>query len=268
MSAAPTVSPLAPPASADHEAVFRLWDDLAAFAAADNDAALNHLLSGLAAMVNAQNAYWMGAVRLGERDTDPVQGWRPCRIQSLQPMPCDEATVGGEERVRAIANIDEYTLAHARLAGTFRAHRLRDVVSPAWFQGPKYQRYSKLGVRDMLVVSVPISDEVECYYGFLAMSPRAPFSEPERDLAAYALRGLTWFHRRTLLAHGLLVASAPLSPVERRVMRLLLTDRPEKLIAAEMKLSPTTLHTYVRGVFRKFGVSGRAGLVSVWLGRG
>ena len=99
------------------------------------------------------------------------------------------------------------------------------------------------------------------------MRPGDPFTEEQRDLAFYAMRGLTWFHRQILLAHGLVVAHSPLSPMERRVLALLLTDRSEKLIASEIGVTPSTLHGYVRDILRKFGVSGRTGLISVWLGR-
>lgn len=51
------------------------------------------------------------------------------------------------------------------------------------------------------------------------------------------------------------------------MLALLLTDRSEKLIAADLGVSPSTLHTYVRDVLRKFGVSGRTGLLALWLGR-
>jgi DNA-binding CsgD family transcriptional regulator len=81
------------------------------------------------------------------------------------------------------------------------------------------------------------------------------------------MRGLTWFHRQVLLAHGLLIAHAPLSPIERRVLAHLLSDRSEKLIAAALGVSPASVHTYVKDVLRKFGVSGRKGLVALWLGR-
>ena len=50
-------------------------------------------------------------------------------------------------------------------------------------------------------------------------------------------------------------------------LSLLLTDRSEKLIASEIGVAPSTLHGYVRDILRKFGVSGRNGLIAVWLGR-
>ncbi len=261
-------SPAALPAWAAREPTHRLWDQLSEYAASDTEAALQRLLGSVAAMIDAQNAYWVGSVRIGEAG-DPLLGWRPRRICTLRPLPCEGETLG-DDRVRPMpaSAIDEYAVALARQAGTFRANRYRDLVSPAWFEGDTYRRQSRLGVGDILTVVAPISADAESYYGFLRLRRGESFSDAERDRAAYALRGLTWFHRRVLLAYGLLVANTPLSPAERRVMGLLLTDRSEKLIADELRLSAATLHTYVRRILRKFGVSGRAGLEAVWLGQG
>ena len=99
------------------------------------------------------------------------------------------------------------------------------------------------------------------------MRPDDPFTETDREMAYYAMRGLPWFHRQVMLAHGLLVARTPLTPIERRVLALLLTERSEKSIAAELGLAASSIHTYVRDVVRKFGVSGRKGLTALWLGR-
>ena len=38
-------------------------------------------------------------------------------------------------------------------------------------------------------------------------------------------------------------------------------------IAADLALTPSTTHTYITDLFRKFGVSGRAGLTALWLGK-
>jgi DNA-binding CsgD family transcriptional regulator len=71
-----------------------------------------------------------------------------------------------------------------------------------------------------------------------------------------------------MLAHGLMVASAPLTPTERDVLQELLTGQPEKLIAAALGKSYHTVHEYVASIFRKFGVGNRAALMALWLGRG
>ena len=267
----PPPPPPAPPVTLDgeaHERIHRLWDELATFEAARSEAALMHLLGAVADMVDAQNAYWMGAVRMVEDERDPLLGWRPRLVRYLRPLPNDEKFT--QQRLRSLQRgrtIDEATVAQARLAGTFRARRFRDLVSPEWFNGDTYQGYVARGVHDSLTVGVPVSTITEGYYGFLRMRPDAPFTEQQRELAYYAMRGLTWFHRQVLLSHGLVAAESPLSPMERRVLALLLTDRAEKSMADELGVTSSTLHTYVRGVLRKFGVSGRNGLISLWLGK-
>lgn len=249
------------------ERIHTLWDELAAFGAAQVDVALLHLLSTVAGIIGAENAYWFGAVRMADANDDPLLGWRPRGIRYLNPLPDDSTFT--RDRIRSMDRgaIDESTVAQARLSGAYRAHRLRDLVSPDWFRSETYLGYRDRGVHDSLTVGVPVSTMTEGYYGFLRMRAEDPFTEADRDTALYAMRGLTWFHRQVMLAHGLLVATSPLSPIERRVLALLLTEQSEKLIASALGVSPASLHTYVRDVLRKFGVSGRKGLTALWLGR-
>jgi DNA-binding HTH domain-containing proteins len=249
------------------ERIHTLWDELAAFGAARIDDALLHLLGTVADLVGAENAYWLGAVAMADAEDDPLLGWRPRGIRYLTPLPDD--TTFTRDRIRSIDRgaLDESTVAQARLAGRYRANRLCDLVSADWFESETYQGYLGRGVHDSLSVVAPVSTMAEGYYGFLRMRAGDPFTEADRDIALYAMRGLTWFHRQMLLAHGLLVARSPLSPLERRVLALLLTDQSEKCIASSLGVSAASLHTYVRDVLRKFGVSGRKGLVGLWLGR-
>ncbi|WED66189.1 LuxR C-terminal-related transcriptional regulator [Synoicihabitans lomoniglobus] len=249
------------------ERIHCLWDELAAIEASENESALMHLLRTVAEMIDAQNAYWMEAVQMTRAMADPLCGWRPMVIRYLQPLPMDERFT--QRRMRAIRSgeIDESTVAQARLAGTFRAHRLRDIVPAAWYKTEFYQSYRDRGIHDSLTVGVPINAMTEGYYGFLRMREGEPFTEKQLQVAHYAMRGLTWFHRQVLLAHGVTVAGTPLTPRERELLALLLTDRPEKLIAEELGVTTATVHTYVRQLLRKLGVSGRNGLISLWLGR-
>ncbi len=244
-----------------------LWDDIGSFEASQTQVALLFLLQSVAEIVDAQNEYWFGAVNVVESDADPLKGWRPRCIQYLRPLPEDSSFT--KNRIRSIDQgaVDEATVAHARLAGSYRACRLRDLVSDDWFKSDTYKGYLDRGVHDSLVVGVPVSPQSEGYYGFLRMRPDDPFTEGQRDIALYAMRGLTWFHRDVLLSHGLLVARSPLTPIERKVLALLLTDQSEKVIASLLGVATSSLHTYVRDVLRKFGVSGRKGLTALWLGR-
>jgi len=254
--------------AARQEQIHTIWDELAGFEAAESEAALIHVLGAVAELIDAQNAYWLGVVRMSEDERDPLLGWRPRAIRYLRPLAADETYARQKIRSMGRGDFDESTAAHVRLVGAYRACRLRDLVSPAWFEGETYTiGYVGRGIHDALVVGAPVNLMAEGYYGFHRKRPGDPFTATQRDLALYAMRGLTWFHRQVLLGHGLLVARAPLSPMERRVLALLLTDRSEKRIAADLDVSPATVHTYVRDVMRKFGVSGRSGLIALWLGR-
>src|SRR5205814_4405605 len=169
--------------------------ELAAFEAARSEGALMHLLGAVAEMVDAQNAYWMGAVRMTDNEKDPLRGWRPRHIRYLRPFPNGEKFT--QQRIRSLKKgraVDEAAVAHARLAGTFRASRLRDLVSADWFKSESYQGYQGRGVHDSLVVGAPVTLTAEAYYGFLRMRPNDPFSVAQRDVAFFAMRGLTWFH--------------------------------------------------------------------------
>jgi len=58
-----------------------------------------------------------------------------------------------------------------------------------------------------------------------------------------------------------------LAPHERRVLSLLLTEAAEKQIAQQLGLAVSTTHSYITSIYRKLGVRGRAGLMSLWLRR-
>jgi DNA-binding CsgD family transcriptional regulator len=248
--------------------IHTLWDELADFDAAHSDEALEHLMGRLCTLAGAWNALWMGAVRLdGTFPGDPVKGWRPGFIRYLYPAPAlDDAAVEHKKLDQGVVDIT--TIRNVDGAGAFRANRLRDLVDPAWFESPYYQtQYLDRGTADSIWVAFPVNKDAESWFGVHRAPGRPSFTEAERDVIAYALRGIKWFHRQLMLSNGLLVAAAPLTPAERRVLHLLLTGLSEKLIAAELGRSYHTTHEYITAIFRKFGVSNRASLMSLWLGQ-
>lgn len=71
---------------------------------------------------------------------------------------------------------------------------------------------------------------------------------------------------RTAAEHSPLAQlQARLAPHESKVLQLLLTEAAEKQIAEQLGLATSTTHSYITSVYRKFGVRGRAGLMSLWL---
>lgn len=63
--------------------------------------------------------------------------------------------------------------------------------------------------------------------------------------------------------------SRPLSPRLRETLDLLLKGKIEKEIAQDLGLEPVSVHKYITLLYRRYGVSGRAELMALflnWLG--
>ncbi len=249
--------------------IHTLWDELADFDAAQTDTAIDHLLSGLCGLVDAQNASWVGAVRLSDiLPGDPVSGWRPRYIHYLHPL--KQVTAKAKEQVRMLEAgvVDITTVRNVAAAGRFRCNRLTDLVPPEWFDSGYYHAfYRNSDHADAIWAGCPVNADAEVYFGLFRDAAHGRFGVADREAVAYALRGLKWFHRRQLLGRGLMVANTPLTPVERRVLEGLLGGLTEKQIAAALDQSYHTTHEYVANLYRKFGVNNRAGLTALWLGK-
>jgi DNA-binding CsgD family transcriptional regulator len=245
-----------------------LWNELADFGAHETDAAVDHLLRVLSGLAGAQRAFWLGAVRLGS-DPDSLGGWRIRGIRRMDPTPEDDHVYRVSRRRLEQGSTDQVTLAQVREAGVFRARLLRELAPPGFLASRDYDvLYRSRGIHDAIFTAFPVNEDAESYFGWYRTGENgSPFSAFDRDLVAHALRALKWFHRRVMLHHGLLIAKAPLTPTERRLVSLLLTQRVEKEIARDLGLTLATTHGYITGLFRKFGVSGRSGLSALWLGR-
>lgn len=252
----------------DHtDRIMAFWDYLAEQPASRTHDSLHELLGFVAGLINARQAYWMGAIRLLRRaGKDSLRGWRPGAMQYWQPMASFPQVFRQGVRVINDGHASEVVINHVRNAGRFRAVLLKDHVSPAFFQSWHYDAYYlQRGLPDCLFVAVPVNADAEAYYCFYRGADDSPFTADDLEVAAFALRGLKWFQRLVMLDHGLLVAEQALSPVERRILRYLLTDQSEQQIAVHMGQSPATTHKYVTTLYRKFNARGRAGLTALWL---
>lgn len=249
--------------------IFDLWDALADFDATRVAEARNHLLGGICALIGARNANWIGAVRLGgAQPGDPVNGWRPRAIHYLHPEEKTEKMARQQSVLLEAGQVDETTIANVAGAGTYRVNLLSDLVPPAWFEGSYYKSvYLDFDVLDAIWAAVPLNEDAESYFGFFRSLEDTRFGVAEKEIVDQALRGLRWFHRQQMLGEGLSVASAPLTPVERRVLQGLLQGRGDKDIAASVGQSDHTTREYVKRLLRKYGVGSRAELMALWLGK-
>lgn len=254
------------------ESIHVLWDELADFPASQADAALTHLMGRFSQWLRADDVVWVGAVRLNggaAARRDPQRGWRGMAVRHLRANP-----LLAERSQRAAQEQDTdpgmTTRALVAGAGAFRVHRLHDgFIEVAAFKRSAHYRvfYREMGIADRMFTGFPINADTESFFLFDRMGDGPRFSAADAELVGYAMRGLKWFHRELLLSHGLLVAQEPLGAMERRLVRLMLTHRTEKEIAAVLGQSPKTTHKYITDILRKFGVRGRTGLMALWLGR-
>jgi DNA-binding CsgD family transcriptional regulator len=254
------------------QAVHRLWDSLSEFPTSETDQALLHLMEGIARMIGAGNAYWLGYLRFNAEPDDPLKGLRPGlppgANRYLYPAPLHNELSRAQTIKWNTMHVNEGYLRVARDVGQFRAFRLRKEMPAAYFEGEFYQTFhASRGFHDQCVVIFPVNTDYESLFNFQRVGVKKDFAAAEEAIAAYALRGIRWFHRQIALSHGLLVAGTPLSPAQRQITQLLLTERSEKQIAAEIGKTPKTTHNYITEIFRKFGVKSRAGLMAVWLGQ-
>lgn len=246
-----------------------LWDKLSDFDAAHTEKALHFLMRSVCTLIHAQRACWFGWVRLkaaGRGDT--LHGWRPQGLTFLDEQPIDQKIYKKAMRQVETGIVDECTIKHSREAGRFRAVLLKDHVSPEYYESDGFHlHFGSRDMTDVAFVIAPVNRDAESFFSFMRTGPHEAFTALERDLAAYVLRPLRWFHRQLILSHGLLVAKRPVTPAERRVLNQLLTEKSEKQIAEALDLTSSTAHTYIREIYRKFGVHSRSGLVALWLGQ-
>ena len=263
-------------------AVYELWDELAAFPAKTPDAALVHLLETLVKWTGAENAQWVAAVRVMRGAAvkhDPMRGWRLRAEHLLVPNPdfmnkpiawlFDRSKRLDPAALDPDLHIGMPTRTLVAGAGKFQIHRLRD----GWIDFAAFQRtnhyqchYREIGITDRIWASFPLNADTESVFVFDRYRTRRRFSERDAALIGVALRGIREFHRRLFLGHGLLIGEAPLTPLQRKVIRGLLTEMSEKELAQEMGQQPRTLHKYITTLYARFGVPGRAGLMAMWLG--
>lgn len=257
------------PTDSQNQNVYALWDQLAEFSVGDGDAALTHLLAALCTMLSARNVLWGVVVRLpSRRRADPLLGWRPRLVRLLHPIPAVAASVQKQFDTLWSDNVDLSQILSMSGDEPFRIRLLFEALPPEWFEGEHYRRhYLDVGFADSISVRIALNDDVRIRL-FVFRDAQAPrFSAQDGQRLGFTMRGLRWFHRQQLLSHGLLIANAPLTPAERRVLLALLDGQTEKQIAQKLDQSPNTTHFHVKSIYAKFGVRNRSSLAALWLGK-
>jgi len=254
--------------------IHNLWDEMADFSAANIDEALRHCMKRLVGLIDAHNVTWVGAVRLlsAGRDRRPgLKGWRAVSVRHMSSLP-DFFAASDRAKDEHETAPSATTLALIKGSGKFRAHRLHEkgFIDLKSFKRTDHYHYifKAFDIRDRIYCVTPVNEQAESFFLIdRTGSSDARFRKRDAVIVSYALRGLKWFQKELMLAHGLNIADKPLSMTERRIVRLMLTDKTEREIAEVLKQSPHTTHGYIKGILRKYGVRGRTGLMALWLSR-
>ncbi|WP_247405094.1 helix-turn-helix transcriptional regulator [Bradyrhizobium sp. 176] len=150
----------------------------------------------------------------------------------------------------------------------FRVRLLFETLPPEWFKGKHYRRhYLDVGFADSISVRIALNDDLRIRLFVFRDAQQPRFTAQDGQRLGFVMRALRWFHRQQLLSHGLLIANAPLTPAERRVLLGLLAGDTERQIAQKLEQSPNTTHFYVKSIYAKFAVRSRQSLAALWLGR-
>ncbi|MEJ8814861.1 helix-turn-helix transcriptional regulator [Variovorax ureilyticus] len=252
-----------------HEDAYAMWDRLAEFSAGEGDAALNFLLATLCAMFAARNVLWAVVVRLpSATPTDALLGWRPRLVRLLHPIPAVAASVQEQFDGLWSPKVDVSQILAVSGDEPFRTRLLFQTLPPEWFEGEHYRRhYLNVGHADSMSMRCSLNDDVRIHL-FVFRDAQAPrFSALDSRQLGFVMRGLRWFYRQQLLSHGLLIANAPLTAAERKVLLEMLDGHTEKQIAQKLDQSPNTTHFHVKSIYAKFGVGNRSALAALWLGK-
>lgn len=94
---------------------------------------------------------------------------------------------------------------------------------------------------------------------------RGRFAEREIQVARLVWGSLKFLHRAPLAAVNNHLCGAKLPPRLQQVLAGIKQGLPSKEIARRLNLSVHTVHDYVKELYRRFGVSSRAELLSLWV---
>ena len=248
-----------------------LWDQLADFEPQRHREAMRHCMLSISDWIGARSAFWVGSVRVldeRQRGTDPLGGWRIGCIRLTHPETMNLPIRAGSGKAMYNKDPGDPTRALVADTGRFRLYSMHTgfLDLERFRQTEHYEYfYRRPGITDRIWVVFPLNPDVESTFVFDTHTPGHVFSQQDLLLVGTAMRGMKWFHRQQLMAHGLGISHAPLTPAERKLLPELLTGDVEKTIAARVGLTQATVHQYATAIYRKLGVHGRTEFMALWL---
>lgn len=255
-----------------------LWEKTALSSVSDSTQAMLHLLARLSELTGCSGATWLALNRY-EPDALPssllpfqsvifeLGGWVVTASVSLDPQKEADSEYERWFMYAARGGPDHMTGHMCANAGNARSCIRDDVMTEEEWQGhwfpSKYLSFYGIGERMMMMFPV----NGHCEACILIDRPRgAPaFTAVDKHFWHHAMAGIPYLHKQLCAERGVLGFAEPLTPREAETYRLLLTPMSEGEIGGKMNLSAHTVHDYARRIYRKLGVRGRVGLMSMLL---
>ena len=177
--------------------IHELWDELSGYGVGQADAALRCCMERIGSWLDAQDAFWIGAVHLlkcpEQNARGSLSGWRIRAIEHFHPHFHDarhneKVVKGGQIEEQGATNV---TLAAG--AGRFRAYTLQagELVDIDAFRETAHYDfyYRRWGIRDRIWVAAPVNADTESYFCFDRIGEQARlFDDGELALAARTRR--------------------------------------------------------------------------------
>jgi len=254
-----------------HLAICEIWDRLTDFDASRSEQAQLFLMRELKKLIDADDAVWVGVVKMAHGKSalsDRQLGWRSRAVVHLDWTDLKREVVAAAMKEQETETGVDSSIEMAKIAGTFRTLLLRELHDMETFiQTSHYQScFIPFDITDRMWCVFPVNEDCEVAYIFDRFGDRTGFTELDKQIVSQTLRPLKWFHRMTMLAHGVILGDKRLTPRERSLCVKLLGSQSEKEISTSLDLTLSTTRSYIQALYRKFGVHGRTGLMALWLG--
>ena len=225
-----------------------------------------HMLGGVRALTGADEAWaWVAAIDADAADAPPatVSFFHVSRDDSAPPtvspvsVPVDAPWAAFRRRLR------RETLAGATADPSDGDGRRLGIVLA---QGDAHRAGHRLHSFLPLSSSVTGGSVVVAAGLTICRAPgRHHFTRRERSILCALHAEVAWVYRAEVMLAS--PDTRRLSPRQQQTLGHLLAGLAEKQIAAEMNLSPNTIHHYVKALHKHFGVSSRSELLARWVGK-
>lgn len=251
------------------DALTALWHELSEFPASEAEPSLEHALRGLQRMIGSERIWWtLSAKTRWKRRRNRIEDWKVVDVLPVDAS-IDDQMVRVMMEHYAAGDYDEFTRRRLAVPGRCLCHRDADLMTRAeWTRDWDFAEARRpAGLDGTLVATYRVSEQCEAHVGLDRSMHTSAFTPEERDLLEAFMAGAQIWHREQCLVRGWIECDAPLAARERDVVQQLLTGATEKQIARDLGMTPRTVHYYVTELCRRFGVSGRRGLMALWLRR-